>query len=293
MRRTVAEMQCCVSRPGWKGLASMKFADHMDDIFTELTDLSVLQRHTIKERYRFLMDEYRTRCRRYAFLFYVFRMTVTVGSLTVPALLSIQNGNTAPTWMYWLTWGISLAVTTSNGIMTLFKLDKRFFMLHATAERLRSETWQYIHLAGRYSGHYGPHNHKPTHGNQYVYYCSQLEKINMKRVDEEYVKTTEEAHHAPAPAPSSRQPDKPISSDTMVPSPADQSDLKTPGLNDRDSISIVEDYEEGEADTQKTEKPKPKSKGAPIAVAIAMPMPGSPKQPVQTQRDAGSVLPPS
>jgi Protein of unknown function (DUF4231) len=252
----------------------MEFADHMDTIFDELSDLSPLQRHILKERYRFLMEEYRRRCRLYATLFYVFRITVTVGSLAVPALLSIQNNNSSPLWMYWLTWGISLAVTTSNGIMTLFKLDKRFFMLHATAERLRSETWQFIQLAGRYSGHHGHHHHKPTHANQYVYYCSQLEKINMKRVDEEYIKTTEE-EHAPISKKALMDAQKP-GSDVMVPSPADQSNLKTPDLTDRDSISLIgDDYDE-----------EPKSKNTKEQQQLTIQQPVTQKQiPIPSQQN--------
>jgi len=218
----------------------MRYADHMDDIFNELTDLTLLQRHTLKERYRFLMAEYRFRCTLYSYLFYVFRMTMTVGSLAVPALLSIQSMAGAPAFMYWVTWAISLAVTTSNGIMTLFKLDKRFFMLHATAERLRSETWQFIQLSGRYSGHHC-HPHRPTHVNQMVHYCSQLEKINMKRIDDEYIKTSEDGH---PPTPGTSQPGHKPSTDTMVPSPPDNA-LQTPGSrNDADYISIVEEDEE-------------------------------------------------
>lgn len=229
----------------------MAFADNMDNIFEELDDLTELQRHTLKERYRFLMEEYRRRCHLYATLFYVFRLTVTVGSLAVPALLSIQNGNTTLPYLYWLTWGISLAVTTSNGIMTLFKVDKRFFMLHATAERLRSETWQFIQLSGRYSGHHGTHSgEKATHANQYVYYCSQLEKINMKRVDDEYIKTTDDTH-TPVPTKLATDSQKP-SGDTMVPSPAD---MKTPPMSDRDSISLLGDDDEEEK-SEKSEKPE-------------------------------------
>lgn len=267
----------------------MQFADQMDNIFDELSDLSLLQRHTLKERYRFLMEEYRRRCLIYASLFYIFRITVTVGSLAVPALLSIQNGNTTLPFIYWLTWGVSLAVTTSNGIMTLFKVDKRFFMLHATAERLRSETWQFIQLSGRYSGHHGTlPNQKATHANQYVYYCSQLEKINMKRVDDEYIKTTDEAHALVAQKPVSES-QKP-SGDTMVPSPADQSNLKSPDLSDRDSISLLGDDDDDEsqsksknAKTSQTKKSEPiiqppkhqqqeKHQHPPIAVTIAMPV---------------------
>ena len=220
----------------------MKYADHMDGLFDELTDLTVLQRHTIKERYRFLMAEYRFRCLIYAALFYIFRITMTVGSLAVPALLSIQNTSGASEFMYWFTWSVSLAVTAANGVTTLFKLDKRFFALHATAERLRSETWQYIQLSGRYSGHHGHHHHKPTHTNQYVYYCTQVEKINMKRIDDEYIKTGEDPH---PPSAAQGTPGAKPSGDTMVPSPPEldtpTSVMSVKKIPRRESLRTVEE----------------------------------------------------
>jgi len=227
----------------------MRYPDDMSDVFNQLTDLTPLQRYTIRERYRFLMKEYRRRCRIYATLFYVFRITMTVGSLAVPALLSIQNTPGTSNTIYWFAWAVSLAVTTANGITTLFKLDKRFFMLHATAERLRSETWQYVQLSGRYSGHHG--HHKPTHLNQYVFYCSQLEKINMKRINEEFIKSSDDAHpHGSSQGPTPQQGQK-ISSETLVPSPPD---LQTPTskASRRESDSIVEDGDS--PDYQKTKK---------------------------------------
>jgi len=262
----------------------MAFPDHMDNIFDEMTDLTSLQRHTIKERYRFLMEEYRQRCRLYAVLFYVFRITMTVGSLAVPALLSIQNGGGTPPYLYWLTWTISLAVTTANGIMTLFKLDKRFFTLHATAERLRSETWQFIQLSGRYSGHHGGH-HKPNHANQFVYYCSQLEKINMKRVDDEYVKGGDDAQPQP-PRPAAA----PAIADTLVPTPPEPT-TPSPAKNtiiavkmdatpikkddtDGDSIVLIEDAD------QKAPSPATVKIENPVKQPVALSLPESPESAV-------------
>lgn len=166
----------------------------MDDMFDKLEDLTVHQRASIKHRYRFLMNEYRMRAFYYSIIFYVLRTTMTVGSLAVPALLSIQT-NTSD--LYWFTWGLSLAVTTANGITTLFKVETRYLTLHTTMENLRTETWQFLELAGRYSGHHG-HVVTPTHKNQYVYYCSRIEKIRMKQVGEEFVKHTDtETQHGP------------------------------------------------------------------------------------------------
>ncbi len=213
----------------------MQRQDDMSVMFDQLTDLTSLQRDTIKARYRFLMAEYRRRATLYSILFYLLRILMTVGSLVVPALISLKgNSGESDTALYWLTWSISLAVTTSNGLLTLFKLDKRFFMIHAVAERLRSETWQYLTLGGRYSGHYG--GHRPTHRNQYVFFVSRLEKIRMKHVDEEYVRPAGDAagrdHHAGPQAAGGDQgqetgenPVRDTIGGTNVPTPPDQAAL--------------------------------------------------------------------
>ena len=169
----------------------MQSIDDLESAFNALNDLTVQQRASIKNRLQFLLQEYRCRACCYAVLFYLARLTITVGSLAVPALLSINLKADSDPFLYWFTWSISLAVTTSNGILTLFKIDKRFFSLHATMERLRSETWQYLQLSGRYSGILGTSHHRPTHRNQYVYFCTQVERIRMKHIDDEYVKQAE------------------------------------------------------------------------------------------------------
>ena len=117
---------------------------------------------------------------------------ITVGSLFVPALLSIQNSNTSTlisanfsAQMYWATFIVSLLVTIFNGILTLFKIDKKFYFLTTTLERLRTEGWQYFGLTGRYS------NTGSTHANQFIYFTHQIEKIKMKQVEEEYYKSDE------------------------------------------------------------------------------------------------------
>jgi hypothetical protein len=138
--------------------------------------------------------------------------------------------------MYWFTWGLSLSVTTANGVMTLFKLDKRFFLLHATIEKLRTEMWQYIQLSGRYSGHHG--GHKPTHKNQYVYFCSHMERIRMKHIEEEYIKLSDLAD-------TNLQPPNTLTSKSTpyqgvnVPSPADQNALiiTPPNITKKESFS--------------------------------------------------------
>jgi len=143
------------------------------------------------------------RCFLLSIYFNVSRFIVTVGSLIVPALLSIQytgttpGANNASFEIYWATWIISLLVTTSNGVVNMFKIDKKYYFLHTTYEHLRSEGWQYLELSGKYSGFYSPQE-KSTHENQFIFFCHSVEKIKMKQIEEEYYKLTES--HAPATA---------------------------------------------------------------------------------------------
>lgn len=218
----------------------MRYQDDMSPMFDQLSDLTYQQISSIKERYHFLMTEYRRRSFLYSILFYFLKTTMTAGSLAVPALLTIQTKDTSSSdVMYWITWTISLAVTTANGLMTLFKLDKRFFQLHGVSERLRSETWQYLMLSGRYSGHYG--QGPPTHSNQYVYYCSHIEKIRMKHVEEEFIKQADMLSSTVQPSASSSSTSTGISSissanDAQVQANVKSSLAPTPPTNSQHNI---------------------------------------------------------
>lgn len=169
----------------------------MIHLFSDLQELTPFQRNSILNRYVSLTESLQWRTNLYAWVFHIGRTIVTVGSLIVPALLSIQYtsaGQSSPEAMsvqiYWITWIVSLLVTTCNGVLTLFKVDKKYYFLHTTYEQLQSEAWQYIHLSGKYSGHYTK-GILATHENQYVYFCHNIEKIKLKQVEEEYYKLSE------------------------------------------------------------------------------------------------------
>lgn len=160
-------------------------------LIKKLDNLTLLQQEILRIRYINLLLEYETRCRTYDIFFHLMRFFVTAGSLTVPALLSIQFPDHVSTSLntialYWITWAFSLMVTLSNGVITLFRIDKKYFILHTTKEQLVSEGWQYFQLSGRYSGFFG--QHRPSHANQFVYFCNIIEKIKMKQVEDEYYK---------------------------------------------------------------------------------------------------------
>jgi hypothetical protein len=145
-------------------------------------------KNVFKVRYMPLLRQYRRRAFMYAAMFHIMRAVVTVGSITVPALLSLTTGTT------WLTWSISLAVSICNGVLTLFKIDKKYYSLHTTMHILETEGWQYISLAGKYSKQRDqvvtPFTN--SHKYQFIYFCLAIEKIKMLQVQEEYWKAQEE-----------------------------------------------------------------------------------------------------
>lgn len=160
-------------------------------LIRNLEGLTPVQRGTLIIRYKSVERMLKSRARRHAAFFHVGRFTVTVGSLLVPALISIQNtsfinGN----YVYWSAWIISLLVSICNGLISLMKIDKKYYFLYCVLEMLHSETWQYLALSGRYSD--GCHGY-PTasHQNQYVYFFHALERIKVKQVEEEYYKLTD------------------------------------------------------------------------------------------------------
>ena len=162
----------------------------------DIHGLTEFQKHTLLTRYISVTESIYVQSLIYTYLFHIGRTIVSIGSIIVPALLSIQyisgeTSTTAPMAMeiYWTTWCVSLLVTMFNGILAVFKVDKHYYFLNTIYEHLQSELWHYIYLSGKYGGHYI--KGVPTHANQYIYLCHNLEKIKLKQVEEEYYKLLE------------------------------------------------------------------------------------------------------
>jgi len=149
------------------------------------------QKLIIKHRFTSLLEEYGDRSLRYSISFHTLRITITIGSLIVPAILSVQfTGTQTSISVYWIVWFLSLLVTISNALLTLLKVDKKYYSINTVFHHIVSEGWLYIELSGKYSGFKTP-GETPTHKNQFVYFCHSLEKIRMKQIEDEYFKLTE------------------------------------------------------------------------------------------------------
>jgi hypothetical protein len=159
----------------------------------ESLELEPYKKLVLQERYLDVLYDFKRRAARLSCMFYTSRLIVTIGSILVPAFLSIQGSGATlhHAEIYWTTWIISVMVTICNGLMSLFKLDKKYFFIHTTLELLTSEGWQYIGLSGRYSPKDAPV--PPTHENQFLVFSHMAEKIKMRQVEEEYWKFTDTA----------------------------------------------------------------------------------------------------
>jgi hypothetical protein len=176
----------------------------MQQNIIEILSLSSNKKALFKERYLNLLQDYKTRSSRYTVSFHTLRIIVGVGSLLVPALLSIQqiNGTSdkridrtrqMEETLFWCTWILSLLVTMSNGLFTLMKVDKKYYFIHTLLEQLRSEGWQFLTMTGRY----GIYREMDASGNinhdkGFALFCYMVEKIKMHQVEEEYYKLTDD-----------------------------------------------------------------------------------------------------
>lgn len=158
-----------------------------------LGDLTPTQTQIIRNRYINLLNAYKHRCHKYDLVFHICRITVLISSLLVPALLSIQynkigsdaNYNDYANSIFWLTWVLSLTVGILNGSLLLFRVEKKYYLLHIIKSQLEAEGFYYCSLTGRYNGFLTPRI-TPNHQNQFVFFMHAIERISMRETDVEY-----------------------------------------------------------------------------------------------------------
>jgi hypothetical protein len=174
------------------------------DKMIDVLSLSASKKTLFQERYLNLLRDYKCRSSRYTISFHTLRIIVGVGSLLVPALLSIQQINVSTDKctddrrqmeeaLFWCAWVLSLLVTMSNGLFTLMKVDKKYYFIHTLLEQLRSEGWQFLTMTGRY-GIYRVIDASGNidHDKGFPLFCYMVEKIKMHQVEEEYYKLTDD-----------------------------------------------------------------------------------------------------
>jgi hypothetical protein len=148
------------------------------------------KKNNLIKRYALEVNLYSCRVIRTGFFYYMLNSIITVGSIILPALLSIQNNNTYDdNDIYWLAWGLSIIITISNGFLQLFSINTTFVLYCHMKEKLITEGWRYINLCGRYKN--------KTHDSAYHDFCQRIEELKMYQLDKELkeLKTDEDDNH--------------------------------------------------------------------------------------------------
>jgi hypothetical protein len=118
------------------------------------------------------------RARKFQSLYYVFRLVVIVGGVTVPALVALNP--TEQMWqerVRWLTFGLSLLVAVAVAVEGFFRFGDRWRHYRRNAELLKSEGWMFFQKSGRY-------RHDTSHGEAYAEFAEQVEAILRQDVDQ-------------------------------------------------------------------------------------------------------------
>ena len=110
------------------------YKEQVLDIINGLKLSSETDKSILKSRFLYEVLNYDMRRNHTKKYYNGFRFIVTVGSILLPAILSIGQMDPAKlpknfdTISYWVSWTISLLVTASNGFLQLFSLDKNLLL---------------------------------------------------------------------------------------------------------------------------------------------------------------------
>ena len=161
------------------------YKEQVLDIINGLNLSSETDKSILKSRFLYEVLNYDMRRNHTKKYYNGFRFIVTVGSILLPAILSIGQMDPAKLpknfdhFSYWSSWTISLTVTVCNGFLQLFSLDKNYFEYAITSEQLKTEGWQYFQLSGKYEEY-------ESHKSAYRPFCKSIENIKRKQVEKEF-----------------------------------------------------------------------------------------------------------
>lgn len=166
-------------------ICSKNHVEKIRQYVSELDNLTRIQKLLLEERYTKLLNDYEKRTLKYTWMYNIMRIILVIGGLSVPTLLSIQ-GTSYQDALFWTALSMSIAVGITTSMITVFKIDKKFFLLHTALEVMKSELHQFFGLTGKYAT-IGKNRKPATHRAQIQYLFYTLEKLRLSQVQQEYV----------------------------------------------------------------------------------------------------------
>lgn len=152
-------------------------------------ELSDYNKILLKNRFLPMMNSMEVEAKRVNLLFTLFQIVTTLGSIVVPALLSIEEVsfeyNTTSFDIerqshniFWLTWGISMAVTISNGFNQLLGLERKYILRNVSVSQIQKEGWSFLEKSGDV---YGQLKHKTLNDIIHIFW-KRVEKLRYEQI---------------------------------------------------------------------------------------------------------------
>jgi len=203
----------CVNRGDFKRRFEVILGQDDDSLNERSKDI-------LRERYVNMVNKIEIGAKRSSFWFLTFSSLTTVGSIIVPALISIQDKTfdvnsdedeqkQHQNNIYWASWGISLMVTMSNALVRLFSFDKTAITRKLRMNHLKSEGWLFLELSGSYSQF-------NTLQDAFQTFCNNIERIKTEQVEEEYTFNNSFGNPSFNDQPSNERRTSGLQNDTMV-----------------------------------------------------------------------------
>jgi hypothetical protein len=178
-----SELSWCVNNSEFK----KKYQRAIDELNDE--ELSSFNKILLKKRFIPMVGKMEIEAKRVNFLYTVFQTATTLGSILVPALLSIEDKSiifNATSYeqieqshnMFWTTWGISLMVTISNAFNQLLGLERKYIMRNIHLSQMKKEGWCFLEKSGEL---YSNHSSK-THNILSTVFFKRIEKLRHEQV---------------------------------------------------------------------------------------------------------------
>jgi hypothetical protein len=143
--------------------------------------LDKYQKSILKKRFAKLVIQYENSSKKIDCKYNSCRMIISIGSMILPTLQTIQNNENVAEWkneIFWAAIATSLGVMISNNLISMFSLDRRYIMYSITAEKLKSIGWKYFELSDMFSG--------KTHKENWVMFWNEVEKIKKLQMIAEF-----------------------------------------------------------------------------------------------------------
>ena len=175
---------CCSSDDKFQ---SHKYSCYMSDFekrvypLIDHIKLQKYQRSILKKRFAKLVLQYEELATSVVWRYNLCRIVISIGSMILPTLQTIQdsaNVSDYKNYIYWSAIGTSLSVMTSNNLISMFELDKKYIMYCVTAEKLKSLGWKYFELSDMFAG--------KSHSDNWITFWNEIENIKKMQMLAEY-----------------------------------------------------------------------------------------------------------